>query len=135
MSIALHREALLSSRKSVRAASLQLQILHSKVHDVLHKRLHLGAYKIQMIHAPKQSDQVARTNFAMDMLQIIDVSPSFLHQVCFSDKAMSHVTCELERGNTKVNMWAGLMHNKLIGLLGDGSAEVDQSLGLLGHQI
>jgi hypothetical protein len=26
-----------------------------------------------------------------------------------------HVTCELERGSPKVNVWAGLMHNKLIG--------------------
>jgi hypothetical protein len=26
-----------------------------------------------------------------------------------------HVTCELQRGNPKVNVWAGLMHDKLIG--------------------
>jgi hypothetical protein len=87
-----------------------------------------------MIHALKQSDQVARTNFAVDMLERIDASPDFLHQVCFLDEATFHVngivnryncriwgsqnpcvTCELERGSPKVNVWAGLMHVKLIG--------------------
>jgi hypothetical protein len=81
------------------------------------------AYKIQMIHAPKPSDQVARTNLAVDMLERIDASPNFLRQVCFSDEAMfhvsgvvhkyncriwgsqnPHVTCELERGSPKVNV-------------------------------
>jgi hypothetical protein len=27
----------------------------------------------------------------------------------------SHVTCELEKGSPKVNVWAGLMHDKLTG--------------------
>jgi hypothetical protein len=40
---------------SMRAASLQLQIPRWTVHDVLHKRLCLIAYKIQMIHALKPS--------------------------------------------------------------------------------
>jgi hypothetical protein len=54
--------------------------------------------------------------------------------MCFSDKAMFHVngivnrynsriwgsqskqvTCELERGSPKMNVWAGLMHEKMIG--------------------
>jgi hypothetical protein len=95
--------------------------------------MHLRAYKIQMMHALKPSDQVGHTNFAVDMLERIDASPSFLRQVCFLDKAMfhvngvlnkyncrvwcrqnPHVTCELERDNPKVNVWAGLMHDKLI---------------------
>ena len=53
-----------SPRKSIRAASLQLQIPRSTVHDVLHKRLRLRAYKIQMVHAIKPNDKVARMNFA-----------------------------------------------------------------------
>jgi hypothetical protein len=87
-----------------------------------------------MIYALKPSDQVARTNFAVDMLERIDASPDFLHQVCFSDEVTfhvngvvnryncrfwgsqnPHVTCELERGNPEVNVWASLMHDKLIG--------------------
>jgi hypothetical protein len=121
-------------RKSVRAAILQLQNPHSTLHDVLHKRLCLRAYKIQMVHALKLSDQVACTNFAVGMPERIEVSPDFLLQVCFSDKATlsvseavnryycriwgsenQHVTCKLQRGSPKVNVWAGLIHNKLIG--------------------
>jgi hypothetical protein len=48
-----------SPRKSIRAASLQLQVTRSTVHDVLHKRLCLRAYEIQTIHALKLSDLAA----------------------------------------------------------------------------
>jgi hypothetical protein len=69
------------------------------------------------------------------MLERINASPDFPCQVCFSDEAMfqvngvvnrhncrilgsqnQHVTCELERGSPKVNMWAGLMHDMLTGV-------------------
>jgi hypothetical protein len=73
-------------------ASLQLQIPRSTVQDVLHKRLRLRAYKIQLIHALKPSDQVARTDVAGVMLEITDASPDFLRQVCFSDEATFHVS-------------------------------------------
>jgi hypothetical protein len=95
------------------------------------KSLHPRVYKIKMFHALKPSDQVACTNFAVDILERIDASPDFLCQVCFADKATfsakgivnkyncriwgsqnPHVTCELERDSPKVNMWADLMHNK-----------------------
>jgi hypothetical protein len=94
------------------------------------KRLRLRAYKIQMIRALKPSDQVARTNFAVDMPERIDASPGFLREVCFSDESNFHVngvenryncciwgsqnlhvTCELERGNPEVNVWSGLMND------------------------
>jgi hypothetical protein len=158
-----------------------------------------------MIQALKLSDQVARTYLAVDMLERTDASPHFHHQVCFSDEATFHIngvvnryncrilgsqnphaTCEMERGGPKLNVWAGLMHDNLIGpfffpektvtgcsyldmqklhalpqllpklssskmrhhhisamlgiawterWLGDGSAKVNQSLCLLGHQI
>jgi hypothetical protein len=93
----------------------------------------LSISKIERIHTLKPSDQVAHTNFSVDMLERIDTLPDFLCQVC-SDEATfhvigvinryncriwgsqnPHVTCELERGSPKVNMWAGLMHNKLVG--------------------
>jgi hypothetical protein len=60
----------------------------STVHNVLHKRLRLRAYRIQMIHALKPSDQVARTSFAVDMLERIDASLDFLRHVCFSDEEL-----------------------------------------------
>jgi hypothetical protein len=108
-----------SQRKSIHAASLQVQNPCSTVHDVLHKRV----YKIHMIHALKLSDQVTCTNLPVDMIEKIDGSPDFLHQACFFNEATfhvrgvvyryncgiwgsqnPHVTCEFERGSPKVNV-------------------------------
>jgi hypothetical protein len=125
-----------SLHKTIHAASLQLQIPCSTVHNVPHKRLCLRAYKIQMIPALRPSDQVARANFAVDMAERIDTSPDFLLQVCFSGEATfhvsgvfnrcncriwgtqnPHVTYKMEKGSPKVNVWVSLRHNKLIGWL------------------
>jgi hypothetical protein len=91
--------------KSFHAASLQLQIPCSTVHNVLHKRFCTRAHKIQMIHAWKPNDQVARTNFAVDKLERLNASANFLHQVCFSDKMMSHVNGVVNRYNFSI--WGG----------------------------
>ncbi|PNF40233.1 hypothetical protein B7P43_G07074, partial [Cryptotermes secundus] len=66
----------------VRANQINVQIPRSTVPDALYKRLHLRAYKIQMIHELKPSDQVAHTNFTVDMLERIYAShlaPSDYH--------------------------------------------------------
>jgi hypothetical protein len=93
MSIALERHSseVHANQFALLACSYKLQI--KTVYDVLYKRLRLRAYKIQMIHALKPSAQVARTNFAVDMLRVerIDESPNFLRQVCFLDEATFHV--------------------------------------------
>jgi hypothetical protein len=89
-----------------------------------------------MIPALKPSDQVAYTNFAVDVAERIDASPNFLLQVCFSGEATfhvtgvvnryncrilgsqnPHVTCKMEKGIPKVNIWVNLKHHKLIGRL------------------
>ena len=46
-----------SPRKSIRKASLQLQIPRSIVHNVVHKRLRLRAYKIQITQKIKHDDK------------------------------------------------------------------------------
>lgn len=38
-----------SPNKSIRQVSNELQILHSKVHDIIHKWLHLPACKFQLL--------------------------------------------------------------------------------------
>jgi hypothetical protein len=88
-----------SPHESICAASLQLQIPHSTVQDELHKRPHLKLYKIQMTHALKPSDQVARTNYAVDMLERIDMSPDLLRQGCFSGEVTFHVSGVVNRHN------------------------------------
>jgi hypothetical protein len=117
------------------AEKTQLPLLMGDASSVLHKRLRLRAYKVQMIHVLKPSDQVARTNSAVYILWLesVDASPDFLRQGSFSDEAMfhvngvvnsyncricgsqnPHVTCELERGSPNVNVWNGLMRDKFI---------------------
>jgi hypothetical protein len=61
-----------SPRKSIRAAILQLR-RNSTFNSALcaTQKAPLRAYKTQMIHALKPSDQVARTDFAVDMRHLI----------------------------------------------------------------
>ena len=53
--VAFHR----SPRKSIRVASNELDIPRSTVHKVLHKRLRLHAYKLQIVQALKPDDRLA----------------------------------------------------------------------------
>jgi hypothetical protein len=61
MSVALKKHSSeVRANQFVLLAYSYVQIPCSTVHDVLYKRLRLRAYKIQMSHALKPSDQVAR---------------------------------------------------------------------------
>ena len=121
--VAFHR----SPRKSIRVASNELAIPRSTVHKVLHKRLRLHAYKLQIVQALKPDDRPRRAAFAEEILQRIDDDNGHLNSVCFSDEATFHVSrkvnkhniriwgsqnpCEvLERESPKINVWCGLMH-------------------------
>ena len=68
------------------------------------------------------------------MLHRLDSDPGFLKRVCFSDESKFHVsglinrqnsrtwgsqnpheTYELKRDSLKLNVWCGIMHDKIIG--------------------
>ena len=70
------------------------------------------------------------------MLDRLNSDPGFLKRVCFSDESTLHVsgllnrhnlriwdsenpydTCELGRDSSKLNVWCGIMHDKIIGPL------------------
>ena len=72
--------------------------------------------------------------FAVTMLDRLDSDSGFLKRVCFSDESTFHVsgllnrhnlriwcsenphdTCELELDSPKLNVWCGIMHDKIIG--------------------
>jgi hypothetical protein len=55
-----------------------------------------------MIHALKPGDQVARTSYAVDMLERTDASPDFLCQVRFADEATFHVNGVVNRYNCRI---------------------------------
>ena len=78
-----------SPRKSLRLASRELGHSKSTAHDVLHKRLKLYAYKLQLIHEVKPDDKPKRTMFAEDILQRIAKENNFLSKVMFSDVNIS----------------------------------------------
>ena len=89
---------------------------------------------MQLLKAFKPEDKPRRKEFAVTMLDRLDSDPGFLKRVCFSDESTFHVsgllnrhnlriwgsenphdTCELERVSPKLNVWCGIMHDKING--------------------
>lgn len=123
-----------SPKKSVRACARELQLKKTTVHKVLKKRLRFTGYRLQLLHAIKETDKPKRFEFASDMLNEIENDQQFLKRIVFSDEATFHVCghvhrynvriwasenphvyTEYERNSPKVNVWCALMHNKIIG--------------------
>lgn len=123
-----------SPKKSIARRSLQLNIPKTTIQNVLHKRLRLHAYKIQIHQQIKPTDRPKRTEFASFLLNVIDDNPNFLQRVLFSDEATFHINgcvnrhnCrvwgsqqpneihEYVRDSPKLNVWCALFHNKVIG--------------------
>ena len=122
-----------SPRKSIRRASTELQIPRSTIHKIVHRRLHLCAFKIQLRHHIKPNDRRLRAHFAIEMLLRIENDNSCLDNIVFSDEATFllcakinnhkcriwgsgnlHVIHEHERDTPKVNVWCGLTRNSVI---------------------
>ena len=57
-----------SPRKSTRRASTELEIPRSTIHKIIHKCLHLSAFKIHLRHNIKPNDRSLRAHFAAEML-------------------------------------------------------------------
>ena len=123
-----------SPMNSIRTAARQLDLPRATVHKVLHKNLRLFVYKVQMLQTLQPNNMPRRKEFAVNMLQQISEDEAFLKRVCFSDEATFHVsgklkkhnvriwgsenphaTKELQRDSPKVNVWCGIMCNRIIG--------------------
>ncbi|GBN85451.1 hypothetical protein AVEN_67197-1 [Araneus ventricosus] len=121
-----------SPTKSTRQASCELQIPQTSLLRILHKRLRLHAYKVQIVQDLQPNDCPRRAEFAIEILNRIDVENAYLNRICFSDESTfhvsgmvnrhnvriwgsenPHVSAQLQRDSPKVNVWCGLMHNKL----------------------
>lgn len=119
---------------SIRASAKQLLIPRSTVHKILRKNLKLYPYKLQLVQALEPNDRPRRTEFAFDMLEQIAEDPNFLNLICFSDEATFHVSGKVNKHNTriwgseqpyvfreiqrdspKLNVWCGVMRNRIIG--------------------
>ena len=89
---------------------------------------------MQLLQVLKSEDKPRRKEFVLTMLDRLDSDPGFLKRVCFSDESTFHVsgllnrdnlriwdsenpddTCEVEPDSPKLNVWCGIMHDKIIG--------------------
>jgi hypothetical protein len=66
--------------KSTRRALRELLLPRSTIHKVLHKRLRLCAYKVQIVQQLKPGDGMERQHFAEEMLDHIDLDVDFLEK-------------------------------------------------------
>jgi hypothetical protein len=85
--------------KSICHASCELHIPRSTVHDVVHKRLQLRAYKIQLVQKLRENDKPICHTFALEMLSRLDDDNAFMKHVVFSDKATFNVSGKVNRHN------------------------------------
>ncbi|GBM01363.1 hypothetical protein AVEN_135788-1 [Araneus ventricosus] len=119
-----------SPTKSTRQASREFQILQTSLVRILHKRLWLNAYKVQIVQDLQQ--MIARDVQNSQLRFRIDVKSDYLNRICFSDESTFHVSgmvnrhnvhiwgsenphvpAQLQRDSPKVNVWRGLKYNKL----------------------
>ena len=112
----------------------ELNMPYVSVQRTLRKSLKFWPYKIKFVHAMKPQDPPARQRFAETILNKIARNKHYLKKICFSDEATFHVSGVVNRHNVriwgtdnpreyleeeanspKVNVWCGLLHNKVIG--------------------
>ncbi|KAJ4426379.1 hypothetical protein ANN_27193 [Periplaneta americana] len=119
--------------KSIRQASVQLNIPPTTVHTVLHKRFCVCERKAAIHQMITPNDKLERKRFAETMLDKVDNDDTFLTRVCFSDEATFHVSGKVNRHNCRIwgseNPSVVIEHQRipLNGMFGVGSC-VTESL-------
>lgn len=130
-------------------------ISRKSVQTILHKNK-FHPYKIQNHHELNEDDFDRRLQFCESILQKISTQNNFLDSLVFSDEATFCLNGTVNRHNCrywsdsnphwmdethtqypqKVNVWAGLVQNHLIGpFFIDGALTGEKYLDLLQHQI
>ena len=131
---AVHEAFQRSPGKSMRHVSNELRVPQSTAVKILHKRLKLYANEVQIVQSLQPDDGPRRAPFATEITHRIEEDNDYLKRVCFSDEATFrtsgvvnrhnvciwgsenlHVAFQNEQGSPKVNVWCGLMHNKVTG--------------------
>jgi len=94
----------------------------------------LRAYKLQLLHHIKPDDHRKRTDFAVEILSLIEENDNYLNLMLFSDESTFHVcgkvnrhncriwgsenphqVIEYERDTPKLSVWLGLHKHGVIG--------------------
>jgi len=88
-----------SPHKLIPRHRLELGIPKPIVHKVLHTKLKLHAYKIQLLQKIKAADKPKRKEFAELMLEKIDNEANFMHNITFTDDAKIQINGCINRHN------------------------------------
>jgi len=120
------------------------------------KSIKFHPYKIHLVQELNEDDPDRRIEFCETMVNKIDEDPPFLYNIVFSDEATFTLKGEVNRHNCrywsdtnpdwmmdshtqypqKVNVWAGLLNNALIGpFFIDGNLNAAKYEDLLRNQI
>jgi hypothetical protein len=91
-----------SPHKSIRCVSRELHIPRSTIHNVVHKRLRLTAYKIQLVQKLRENDKPVHHTFALKMLSRLDDDNAFMKRTVFSDEATFHVSSKMNRHKCRI---------------------------------
>ncbi|GBL84520.1 hypothetical protein AVEN_117258-1 [Araneus ventricosus] len=122
-----------TSRKSIRKADSELSMPLLTIHNLLHRKLRLYAYKLQIVQKLQPNDGQRRVAFAVSILSRIEIEHDFLNLITFSDEVTfyvsnkvnkhnckiwssenPHAVHEVERNSPKINVWCALSHDTVI---------------------
>jgi hypothetical protein len=81
-----------SPKMSIWCTGHKLQIPHSNIHDTVHKRLELTAYKLQFVKKLQENYLPWHYDFAFDIPSPRDEEIGYLSKVCCNDEATFHTS-------------------------------------------
>jgi len=140
---------------SLRTAAAVHDVSHEAVRTML-KSIKFHPYKIHLVQELNEDDPDRRLEFCETMMTKIDADPMFLYRIVFSDESTFTLKGEVNRHNCrywsdtnpswmmdshtqypqKVNVWAGILKDQLIGpFLIDGNLNATKYEDLLRNQI
>ena len=139
-----------SPRKSIRRASVELNLSRSTIHRILQgEKLH--PYVLRFLHEISEEDCADRLDFCEEMLQLIDNDQEVVNHLLFTDEANFHLSGEVNRHNCrywasdnpnffatvplhspKVVVWMGVWSGGLLGpFFHEGTVNGDDYLDML----
>ncbi|EFN81575.1 hypothetical protein EAI_17384, partial [Harpegnathos saltator] len=140
---------------SLRRTAQAQEIGTSSVRRIL-KSNKLHPYKMTLVHEINEDDPDRRLEFCEDMILRIDQDPDFLYNIVFSDEATFQLNGTCNRHNCrywadenphwmresktqypqKLNVWAGIINNHLIGpFFIDGNLTAQRYENMLRNEI
>jgi len=90
-----------SPHRSVHWANSQLHLLCSTIHDVLHRKLKLHAWKLQLVWKVTFKGNDSKKQFDLEMLSHIEKDETYFDELCYSDETF-HVHGTVNRHNCHV---------------------------------